>query len=435
MWLDGHRVRVFLLSASHQDGDHAGLLKGDSPNDNEPGKFRPEEGMPTATMSRTKKPASPFTPISGEYLKAEIREATFNDKDGKQEMVVTLLREGPGNLYNRNWYTRPALESAKAALEARRKQYFNHAKDTDNPDRDVRDWASSIQEMWIEEDGGKAKLMARVRVFDEWLWDRAKKAPDELAVSMEGKGRGRPEVIEGQRYNAIYEIPVANGVNWVDYPGNAGMGVQVLESQKSAQEEGPMDIKEILEALKGRSESELSELREFLVIPAPGPDAKTVQDLANLKEAVGQIKIAAEGKIKELTDRLTAVEGEKNALASKVEAHEIKEKAMSKERLADSLLASSKLKEEHKTPTFRQTLLGVKEYKDGEKLVSEADQMKALIADREKICVAEVATPPAGGGSPTEVPVEEQSKNFLKNVLGFPGFPETEKKPEAALAA
>lgn len=383
-----------------------------------------------ATMTKPASAKPVFYSIAGEFFRAEIREGTFGDKEGKREMVVTLLREGPGNRYYKNWYTRKALESAQAALQSRRKQYFNHAKDTDNPDRDMRDWASSITEMWIEEDGGKAKLMGRVKVYDDWLWDRAQKAADELAVSMEGKGRGKPEIIEGQNYNAIYDIPVANGVNWVDYPGNAGMGVKVLESQKLGQEDEPMDKDQILAGLKGLKENELAEVREFLVIPASSPDAKTSKELADLKESLGQLKTAAEGKIKELTDRLTTVEGQKTALEAKVEAHEIKEKELSKERLADSLLAASKLEEKHKTPTFKKTLLGVKEYKDGEKVVSEEDQMKALISDREKICVAEVASPPAGGSAPAEVPVEEQNKNFLKNVLGFSGYPAEPKKEE-----
>jgi hypothetical protein len=357
--------------------------------------------------------------ISGEYFQCKIVEGSLKEDSGKREMVVTLMREGPGNKFLMNWYKRSALESVQKILESRKKQYFNHAKNPDDPDRDVRDWASSIVETWIEDEGGKAALKGRVRVYDNWLWERAHQAPDELAVSMEGKGRGRQEVIEGQRFNAIYEIPVANGVQWVDYPGNAGMGVQVLESQHSTEEE-IMDPKAVIEALKGMNQEDLSQVREALgvVAPAPVADPALAKALTDVKESLAAVKAAAEADKKAMSDRLAAVEAEKTALAARVEAHDIKERAMTKEKLADSLLAASKLKDEHKTPTFRATLLGVREYKNGDAVVSEAEQMKALIGDREKICVVETAAPPANGAPATELPVEEQNRSFMKNIFG-----------------
>jgi hypothetical protein len=370
--------------------------------------------MASAAKAKTSDKKTDTVKLSGEFFPAEIKEGTFGDTTGKREMVVTLMREGPGNKFLNNWYTRPALESARAWLADKKKQYFNHAANIDNPDRDVRDWASSIVETWIAEDAGRNKLMGRVRVYDNWLWERAQQAPDELAVSMEAKGRGRVEVIEGQRYNAIYEIPSGNGVQWVDYPGNAGMGVRVLEKNQT-QEDAPMDAKAILEGIKALSEDERAEIVETL---APKADAVTEKQLAEVRESVAAVKAEAATQKKALEDRVAAVEAEKTALTARVEAHDIKERAAAKEKMVDALLASSKLKDDHKTPTFRSTLLGVKEYKAGDKTVSEQDQMKALIEDREKICVAEVAAPPAGGAPAAEVKEEDKRAAFMKNVLG-----------------
>jgi hypothetical protein len=387
--------------------------------------------MPAAAPAR---PAtSSFSKISGEYFQCKIVEGSLKDDSGKREMVVTLMREGPGNKFLGNWYKKSALESVQRILESRKKQYFNHAKNPDDPDRDVRDWASSIVETWIEDEGGKAALKGRVRVYDNWLWERAHQAPDELAVSMEGKGRGRQEIIEGQKYNAIYEIPVANGVQWVDYPGNAGMGVQVLESQHLTEEEEKMDPKDVIEALKGMKQEDLQAVREALGVPAPAAvaDPAMAKALTEVKESLSAVKAAAEADKKTMSDRLAAVEAEKTALAARVEAHDIKERAMTKEKLADSLLGASKLKDEHKTPTFRATLLGVREYKNGDAVVSEADQMKALIGDREKICVVETAAAPAAGAPVVEAPVEEQHRAFARNLFGV----ELPKPVPAAAAA
>lgn len=368
-------------------------------------------------MIATKK-AVPYTDIKGEFVQADISEASFGDASGKKELLITLLREGPGNKFHNNYYTVAALESVKNEVMRRPKQYFNHAKNTDDPERDVRDWGSSVVEAYIDKSEGKAKLKARVKVYDEWLWERAQKAPGELAVSIEGKGVGRTETIEGQSYNAIYAVPRFNGVNWVDYPGNAGMGVDVLESQKNAQEEKPMELKDVLEAVKGLSPEQMKEVAAIMPeVVEKSTQVDSSKEMSSLRESVAALKTAVTVKDKEYGDRLAAVEKEKNELANKVESHQIKEREIGKSRLVESLLAGSKLKAEHKTATFKKTLESVKEYKDGDKVISESDQMKQLIEDREAICIAPVATPDnAGGGKP--IAESDQVRMFLENVLG-----------------
>lgn len=343
----------------------------------------------------------------------------------KHEMVVTLLREGPGNRFHNNYYTRGALESAMRQVKERPKQYFNHAPDVDNPDRDIRDWASSIIEAWIENgNGSKAQLKARVKVLDNWLWERAISAPEQLAVSIEGRGAGRPETIEGVSYNAIYEIARLNGVNWVDYPGNAGMGVQVLESETEVNQEViPMALKDILEGLKALSEPELAEVKAFFPAEPPKEDPALVE-AAKVAESA---KLEAEKKISELSEGLKAAEAKvaeaeakATDLANKVDAFELKAREDAHKALIERLLKASKLEEKHITATFRATLEEVKAQKVNDKELTEEEQMKQLIEDREKICIAEVAQP-STPGVPAEpgVSVDEQHRMFTKNVFGI----------------
>lgn len=369
---------------------------------------------------------------------AEIKEAKAT-ADSKREAVVTLLREGPGNQFHNNYYKRTALETTLKLLQNRPKQYFNHAKDVDNPERDLRDWASSVVESWIENDTtGKGKLKARVKVFDNWLWDRAKMAPEQLAVSIEGRGSGQPEVIEGKKFNAIDAIAALNGVNWVDYPGNAGMGVQILESaQPSQQEETSMTLKEMLEQFKGLAEADKKafieanpELKEFFK-PAPAA-APNNDQLAAVMADVKTMKESFATQTKTMNDKVTALEADKTRLANQLDAYQIKDQAIEKDKLIDGLLKASKLKDNHITETFKAQLRKVEAYKVGDKPVTEEEQMKQLIEDREKICVAEVATPGQPGASAgTEVAVEEQHRLFAINIFGVdPKVTEKKKEDE-----
>lgn len=348
-----------------------------------------------------------------DFMPLEILESSFDDKTGKKELLVTLLKEGPGNKFHNNYYTKSSLASAAREVMSKPKQYFNHAKDIDNPDRDIRDWGSSITEAWVDnvsESGtaGKSVLKARVKVYDNWLWERAKAAPQELALSIEGKGHGREEMLEGKPYNAIYEIQRVNGVNWVDYPGNAGMGVQILEKENikaTENEEEKTMLQEVLEGLKGLTQDELKEvaiskpeLKEFFILP-PVEDKETKQELASLKESLGVL-----GKTVE------SLQKEKTELANKVESHEIKDKARDKEKLVESMLSSSKLKDDHKTDTFRESLMKC----------DKEDEMKKLIDDREKICVVEVADPgqKGAGAGGNEISEKDKAKGFVMNMFG-----------------
>lgn len=373
----------------------------------------------TASITRERTNLSEFFPIS--ISETDIQES---EKSGKRELVVTLLREGAGNQFHKNYYTRGALDTAKKRIEeGRRKMYFNHSKDLDNPERDIRDWASSIVEAWVDTTEPKAKLMGRIQVLDSWLWERAKTAPQELAVSIEGRGTGKPQKIDGQDFNAIEEIGWLNGMSWVDYPGNAGMGVQVLEREKqNLEEEQTMTLKEIIESFQKMT---VEEKQEFLtanpelkaLMPAPAAEN---DKLAALAAEVKAIKENGDAKVAALTDQVKTLSAENNKLGNQVEAHNLKEKEVAKERLIEKMLGASKLKDAHKTDTFRKTLLAVEEYKSGEKLVTVEEQVKALIEDREKICIAEVAKPgqEGAGATTTTLTEEQQHRSFNLHIFG-----------------
>jgi len=62
----------------------------------------------------------------------QIDEKSFEEKDGKHYLVVTLMREGPGNLRDNNFYRKSAIESLAKLIMERPKNFFNHAKQIDD---------------------------------------------------------------------------------------------------------------------------------------------------------------------------------------------------------------------------------------------------------------------------------------------------------------
>jgi len=73
---------------------------------------------------------------------------------------------------------------------------------------------------------------------------------------------------------------------------------------------------------------------------------------------------------------------ERDDAIKKCDELEVKQARIEREALVDQALAKSELPDYAKTDIFRRQLLGVKEFKDGDKTVSIEDGIKALIQDR-----------------------------------------------------
>lgn len=187
-------------------------------------------------------------------------------------------------------------------------------------------------------------------------------------------------------------------------------------------------LKELVEKLKNLSETERAELfetnpelKEFFILPAAGNDEGTKKQLAELSESVKQMKAASEAQAKALKEQADALKADNTRLANIVEAHELRSKEDAKGKMIEAALKASKLTEKHVTETFRATLANVKEMKVGDKVVTEAEQVKQLIDDREKICIAEkavVGQEGAGAGG-VEVTEKEKGRQFTLNIFGI----------------
>ena len=214
----------------------------------------------------------------------------FPDENGKRTYKAwwPLLRVGPGNTAGKNYYSPKALESAAPLALSRRKMFLGHVPGDVKPiERDVRDWAASVQETKIED----GVLLGKVQAYDSWLKERMYDAPGELACSIEGRGKPSGTIDHnGEKWNLIEEVKWINAFNIVDYPGNAPMGIQLTESDKDLDE--------------GESYMDIAELKDKNI------------DLYNeiVKETKEAAKAEFDKAVKEKEDRVKVLEGELKTL-------------------------------------------------------------------------------------------------------------------------
>jgi len=123
----------------------------------------------------------------------------------------------------------------------RNKMFVAHAEGDVKPqERSPRDWVGSIRETKIE----NGMLYGLVQAVDPWLKEKMYDCPQDLAASIEARGRMSGTIQhEGEAWNLIEEVKWLNGFMVVDYPGNAPMGVQLTEADL----EDPADLEETME--------------------------------------------------------------------------------------------------------------------------------------------------------------------------------------------
>ncbi len=154
-----------------------------------------------------------------------------------------LLKEGPGNKVAKNYYSKKAIESLVPIVPIRNKMFVAHAEGDVKPqERSPRDWVGSIRETKIE----NGVLFGLVQAVDPWLKEKMYDCPQDLAASIEARGRMSGTIQhEGEPWNLIEEVKWLNGFMVVDYPGNAPMGVQLTEADL----EDPADLEDKMETV------------------------------------------------------------------------------------------------------------------------------------------------------------------------------------------
>jgi len=288
------------------------------------------------------------------------------DKDGKKSFRAwwPLLKVGPGNTKDRNFYTQKAVESAAPLALSRRKMFFNHTDSAGKPkDRSVQDWAASIHETKVED----GTLFGLVQAYDPWLKDRMYDAPGELCASIEGRGKtGGTKDVDGVKFNLVEEVKWINAFTIVDYAGNAPMGVSIVEgSEGDPEEEIIVDAKE----LKEKHPEIYSEVENIGRAAAKDDHDKIVTAKDAEIKALKEGKTVEEKDFAKLNEKLAAQDAEILKLKNTVDAQATL--TVEKEKKAEIAKLVESLPKEAITPVFKELVESAKDVETAKKLVED----------------------------------------------------------------
>jgi hypothetical protein len=166
---------------------------------------------------------------------------------------VCIISEGPGNLADRHWYTREAIESGVAVFEGA-KAFADHPsrrEEIELPERSVRQLIGHFEKCAVESGrDGRAALMAdlvlnpadsdlmrHVRGLIREAADHAALYPDmqpHSGLSINADGEDAPAEINGEQWNAVTRLTAAISADVVTFPAARGGWTRSLESLRDA---------------------------------------------------------------------------------------------------------------------------------------------------------------------------------------------------------
>ena len=330
------------------------------------------------------------------------------DEKDKQTCWLTLFQEGSGNLRDRRWYKRSAVEKAKNLSLQARKIFDGHVEGSRSMSQD---WLASIKESQVEDVDGKAKLRGRVWVKSDF-WEMVKNCPSDIGVSINAIGRGRKGEVEGQRgqWHVIEDLVHINSFDIVSKTGNADMGATMLEQDAEPGEGTATDTEEVSRTtMEDYATIMLKELRENR------PDLIEAIE----RVAIEQITQEQEGTatLAEKDEEIAKLTEERDALKLKIDENELQEKARTQKEERDAIIKEADLPEEAKTEIFMEV---VEKQTDPEKL-------KAILEDRKAIFTKNEG---AVKGAGHETKVEEKATTAKPWEAADPFHLAEEKKPE-----
>ena len=255
-----------------------------------------------------------------------LKEAKFDETTGDVEVV--LIEQGT-NINKKRHYPDSTIREAASRFGGL-KMYLNHptrTEDKERPERDLRDWVSTIIESHYED----GKAIGKVSIHDGWLRDRLKDsvAREHIGLSINTSGQISYGKIQGQEMQIVEKIIMQrqNGPASVDWVTEAGARGKVSRLLKESNERGKK--MELNEATMEDLKRENPELVESLV--------KEVKDsMSKSKET--EIK---EKELKESREKLANLEKkekiskQKEAIAGLMEGKEIAQPV--KDRIVESL--------------------------------------------------------------------------------------------------
>ena len=121
-----------------------------------------------------------------EDLAFNLTEAKF--EEGTKKVELTLLKSGWSK--NGNFHPKDQIEQLLPLIESRPKMYLDHKILPENQrhmklSRSTSEWAATIEKVWVDGDELKAVVEFTDNPNTVWLFEEAKKYPDQVQVSVD----------------------------------------------------------------------------------------------------------------------------------------------------------------------------------------------------------------------------------------------------------
>lgn len=165
------------------------------------------------------------------------QELGIRESDAEKREVVCVLIEQGVNHTKRRYYPKETLQRAVGHF-AGLKMFLDHQtarEEAEKPERSLEDWVATIREAWYED----GKIMGRVHVHDDWLWEKLSKDKtfrEHIAISINGSGKSYFREIEGQKVQVVEVLTDIKSVDWVTEPGARGRVDYVLQEKQHREE-------------------------------------------------------------------------------------------------------------------------------------------------------------------------------------------------------
>lgn len=254
---------------------------------------------PTSTQTTKESDTDMIDDMEAELQLLDISEATIDLAKG--ELEVTFLKPG----FNRSgyrYYTKDAIhEAVTGGMFTNLKMFMNHQTPQEmnqRPERDLKDWVSTMKECWVDSDGA---AKGKVKVVQSWFSSFLKDLQEsgsigEIGLSIFAQGKVKPTKIEGRQTNVVERFQRAMSVDWVTEPGAGGRVDQMWESyQPIMHKEQELNVLQSMtaeEALRELKESR-SDVIEALAkqIKDESADEARLQEAAkSIEDLIAQVK-------------------------------------------------------------------------------------------------------------------------------------------------
>lgn len=181
-----------------------------------------------------------------------LKEAVLEDE--KREAKITIIKAGDSK--NGRSYSIEALRSLMPLLLEDRKMYLDHKNST--AQRSIKEWAATIRSLKLNGND----LEAVVQIHDDWLWERAKQAPEEIGVSIDAMGTLKQT---GDNKLVVEKIEKLNSVDFVSKPAAGGrlQSISRVSEELLQKEERQAKLKRLMESMKDDAKAQ-RELRRLL---------------------------------------------------------------------------------------------------------------------------------------------------------------------------